>query len=120
MTRGGILTIDRSVSSRLISHGVAQGQWYVRYSPIFKSFDKRTALLITLCDQAAKYMLPMGRSGRIKPAIILDRLFVAMPFPNLEYSKVLCSTVSHNCAVSREKNFLTNGEMKMPNSSEMM
>jgi hypothetical protein len=62
----------------------AQSCLYLRYSPIFKSLDKSTALLMTLCDQAAKYMFPTGRSGTIKPASILDKLFVAIPLPYLE------------------------------------
>lgn len=57
---------------------------YLRYSPIFKSFDRLTALEMTLCDHAAKYMLPMGRPGSMRPANILDKLLVAMPLPNRE------------------------------------
>ena len=56
----------------------------LRYSPIFKSFESITVLLMTLCDQAAKYMFPTGRPGIMKPASIFDRLFVAMPLPKRE------------------------------------
>ena len=56
-------------------------QEHIRYSPIFRSLHKLTVFAMTLCDQAAKYMLPMGRPGRIRPAISFDRLFVAMPLP---------------------------------------
>lgn len=64
----------------------------LRYSPILRSADKLTAEEMTLWDQALKYILPMGFSGTRRPAIIFDRLFVAMPFPNLEYRRVLCAS----------------------------
>jgi len=81
MTRGGILTAE-SVSG--CTNNFFLFWLYLRYSPIFKSLDKLTVLLMTLCDQAAKYMFPTGRSGTNKPASILDKLFVAIPLPYLE------------------------------------
>lgn len=61
------------------------GAWgNIRYSPILRSMHRLTEFVMTLCDHAAKYMLPTGRSGIIRPAIILDRLFVAMPLPYRE------------------------------------
>lgn len=53
----------------------------LRYSPIFKSLDRFTALEMTLWDQAAKYMFPTGRPGSMSPANILERLSVAIPLP---------------------------------------
>jgi hypothetical protein len=47
-------------------------------------------------------LFPIGRFGNINPAIIFDRLFVAIPLPNLEYSNVL------------------NGAMSVPRSSDTM
>lgn len=73
------------------------GMWDSRYSPIFRSLLRVTAQLMTLCDHAAKYMFPTGLSGTMSPAIILDKLFVAMPFPKREYRMVLCGAkVSKN------------------------
>ena len=44
---------------------------------------------MVLCDQAAKYILPTGRPGMARPAIILDKLFVAIPLPKRAYKTVL-------------------------------
>lgn len=60
-----------------------------RYSPIFRSLLKFTAVLMTLCENALKYMLPTGLPGMARPAIIFERLLVAMPFPKREYRMVL-------------------------------
>lgn len=60
------------------------GKYHVRYSPIFKSPHRLTVFEMILCDQAAKYMLPTGRPGSIRPASNFDRLFVAIPLPKRE------------------------------------
>jgi hypothetical protein len=91
MTRGGILTGGEVSCGNVIY----RGERCVRYSPIFKSVQRLTALLMTLCDQAEKYMFAMGRSGIMRPANILDKLFVAIPLPKRANRRVLCRFCKH-------------------------
>ena len=78
---------------------------------------------MTLWDQAAKYMLPTGRPGRIspatkRPATNFDRLFVAMPFPKRAYKRVLCKkTVSGHSVMMNI--ILTKGPIMIPKIKEI-
>lgn len=86
---------DLDYTDRLASKSTDETNERLRYSPIFRSLHRLTQLEMTLCDQAAKYMLPTGRPGMSKPANIFDRLFVAMPLPYRAYSIVLYCNVSY-------------------------
>lgn len=104
--------------------------WYVvggrlqavdlQYSPILRSLQRLMQFAMTLCDQAAKYMFPTGRPGRSRPAIILDKLLVAIPLPKRAYKSELCASWSVGNTVHPSCCTLTKGAMTIPRISEVM